>query len=497
MEDKFDAFRVVTAQVSNIHATADLAALSSEEVKTFMRLAARLRQEADRVLACGSAEINQRSRRELGEAGLAKAEGFTNPQTLIAALTGSTKADARKIDHLGRSLMDVSPGSMPQTAGSADAGPDGSSDIGPVQRPWFAAITEQMRSGAISPDRFEALRSGLGSSSDTVTGEALAAAARRILECLHPDDLPETVYRDAANARAFLDRAGVAEKERQQFAKQEAKVWTDREGMVHLRATFAPEDGAWVKNTLDLVLGPRIGGPRFVHGKAAAAAKTLVDDERSTEQIRASVLVDLLKTGALTDENVILSQKRPAVQIVVTASELTRANGDGVAFIQGTGIPVSMNTVAKLACDTGMVAIVRDADGSPLDLGREVRLYTRAQRAVLAALQGGCARNGCDAPSTFCEVHHLNHWSEGGKTDINDGVLLCRFHHMQLHNGGHRITRVAGEPYEEAYFWIPSPLSDPQQTPIKLRFRGVAHHNTQATYAPHVAHTELPAARSL
>jgi hypothetical protein len=502
MEDVFDTLRAVTTQVSNMHATSDLAALSSDELKTFMRLAARLRQETDRVLACGSAEINQRSRRELGGAGLAKAEGFVNPQSLIAALTGSTKADARKIDHLGKSLMHASPGSFPQAPGSAGAGVDGpngttddarpgdagkvdagSGGAGPVQTPWFAAITEQMRSGAISPDRFEALRSGLGSSSDSVPGAALAAAAQRILNCLHPEDLPETVYRDAANARAFLDRAGVAEKERQQLAKQEAKVWTDREGMVHLRATFAPEDGAWVKNTLDLVLGPRIGGPRFVHGKAATAAKTLVDDERSTEQIRASVLIDLLKTGALTDENVILSQKRPAVHVVVTATELTRPNGDGVAFIQGTGIPVSMQTVARLACDTGMVAIVRGADGSPLDLGREVRLYTRAQRVVIAALQGGCAKDGCDAPATFCEVHHLNHWSEGGKTDINDGVLLCRFHHMQLHNGGHRIIRVAGKPYEDAYFWIPSTLSDPQQTPIKLRFRGAARYDAEAASA--------------
>ena len=511
MEDKFDTLRAVTAQVSNIHVSADLVSLSSEEVKTFMRLAARLRQEADRVLACGSAEINQRSRRELGGAGLAKAEGFANPQTLIAALTGSTKADARKIDHLGKSLMDASPTSFPPATGSADAGADGpgeagddaelgdtgSGDAGPMRPPWFAAITEQMRSGAITPDRFEALRAGLGSSSDTVPGEALAAAAQRILDCLHPEDLPETVYRDAANARAFLDRAGVAEKERQQLARQEAKVWTDREGMVHLRATFAPEDGTWVKNALDLVLGPRIGGPRFVHGKAAAAATTLVENERSTDQIRASVLVDLLKTGALADENAILSQKRPAVQVVVTAAELARPDGGGVAFIQGTGIPVSMNMVSRLACDTGLVPIVRNADGSPLDLGREVRLYTRAQRVVIATLQGGCVAPGCDAPASFCEVHHLQHWSEGGKTDINDGILLCRFHHMQLHNHGHRIIRIPGRKYEESYYWVPSALRDPGQTPIKLRFRGVARHNAQATHEPHEAHTVLPAARSL
>jgi hypothetical protein len=483
----FDLLAAITAQLSNIRASTDLTALTADELKTFMRLTSSLRQEADRVLAHGSAEINQRSRRELGGAGMAKAEGFVNPQSLIAALTGGTKADARKIDHLGKSLMDASPASFPPTAGSTE--PE-SSEVGVTETeamrlPWFAGITELMGSGAITPDRFEALRSGLGSSSETVPAEALAAAAERILQCLHPEDLPELVYRDAANARAFLDRAGVAEKEREQLAKQEAKVWTDRDGMVHLRATFAPEDGDWFKNTLDLILGPRIGGPRFVHGRAVSAASSIEDDPRSTEQIRASVLVDLFKAGALTDQNAILSQKRPAVQIVVAADELTRPDGDGVAFIQGTAIAVSMATVARLACDTGVVPVVRNSDGSPLDLGREVRLYTRAQRLVISALQGGCARDGCNAPASFCEVHHLHHWSDGGKTDVNDGVLLCRFHHMQLHNYGHRIVRVAGRSYEDSYYWIPSKLSDPEQTPIKLRFRGVAHHNAQGTHDAH------------
>jgi hypothetical protein len=251
--------------------------------------------------------------------------------------------------------------------------------------------------------------------------------------------------------RAFLDRAGVAEQERQQRAHQEAKVWTDRDGLVHLRATFAPEDGAWFTNTLNLILGPRIGGPRFVHGKAAKAAKNIEDDDRSTEQIRASILVDLLKAGALTDQNAILSQKRPAVQVIVTAAELARPGGDGIAFIQGTGIPVSMSTVERLACDTGVVPLVRNEDGSPLDLGRE--------------------------------------------------VLLCRFHHMRLHNQGHQIKRVPDHRYENSYYWVPSALSGAEQTPTKLRFRGVSHHtgrivsNGPPRWAEHGGEQPMTAAR--
>lgn len=457
-----------------------------------MAVASDLRREVDRALACGAAEINRRSSRELGGAGLARTEGFANSQSLIAALTGATKADARKIDNLGWAVMHASPDQFPPAQGSdgrvgergegdmaSDAGhrAEGGDDL--MTRPWFGAITDLMRSGAISPDRFEALRNGLGDASDVITPGDLAATAERILDCLHPLDAPELVYRDARNARALLDRDGVVDQERELLAKQEAKIWSDRDGMVHLRASFAPEDGAWFKNTLDLILGPKIGGPRLVHGKSASTAAAIERDPRTTEQIRASVLVSLLKAGALVDDSALLAQKRPTVQVIVRADELSRPNGDGVGFIEGTGIPVSMKTIDRLVCDTGYVPVIHDLNGAPLDLGREVRLFSSKQRLAIAGVQGGCGIPGCGAPPSFCEVHHIDHWCEGGKTNVDDGVLLCRFHHMQLHNHGHRIVKVESERYEDRYYWVPSAAHDPAQTPVKLRFRGVAHHNAQ------------------
>jgi hypothetical protein len=397
MENIFDALRVIDTQLSNTRSAADLPSFSDEELKAFMRLAARVRQEADRVLACGAAEINQRSRHDLGAAGLAKAEGHVNPQTMIAALTGASKTEARKLDRLGKSIMHASPVEHGLEENELVlVGADGlHAADGPVVRPWFSDITDRLRAGQISPDRFEALRSGLGDVTDAVDGAALAAAAERILDLLHPEDLPETVFRDARQARALLDRAGVVEEERQQMAAQEARIWSSRDGMVHLRADFAPEDGTWLKNTLDLLLGPRIGGPRLVTGRAAEHAKVVENDPRSTEQIRAAAIISVLKAGVGVDENAVLAQKRPAVQIVVAAAELTRPGDDGVAFIEGTGIPVSMSTVNRLVCDSGYVPVVLNADGSPLDLGREVRLFTQKQRLVIATLQGGCVWSGC------------------------------------------------------------------------------------------------------
>jgi hypothetical protein len=502
MEAMFDTVRAITASVSMVPASIDPGSLNASELSTLVRELGRLRQETERVLAWSAAEVNRRSRVSFGGAGLAKAAGYVNSEAMIAVLTGTNKAEARKIDRLGRSLMQTTDAPADDVTASEGGQPEAAAGA----LPWFTVVTELMVDGAISPDRCEAIRAGLGEANDSVTHEALAAAASRLLELLHPDDSPETVFRDARQTRALLDRAGVAENETELQARQEAKVWTSRDGMVHLRADFAPEDGAWLKNTLDLILGPRIGGPRFAAPTAGtttaasigdetrvdettqAAARTITDDPRSTEQLRAATLVSLLKAGVEVDDNAILARKRPTVQVIITSEQLTRPNNDGVAFIEGSRYPVTKRTIDRLICDTGYTPLITDGtSGSPLDLGRDVRLFTPTQRTTLATLQGGCVWNGCDKPPALCEAHHINPWAQRGKTNIHDGVLLCRYHHQQLHNHNWRITRTIEKPrqpeqagqleprYEDSYWLVPPPSQDPDQKPIPLRFRPTAH----------------------
>jgi hypothetical protein len=468
MEAVFDDLRAIEARLSNACSSVNLSGASSDELKTLMRLTSQVKNATDRVLALGAAEIHQRSRRELGPAGMAKAEGHVNPQSMIALLTGCSRSEAKKLDGLGRSIMQATP--LPQS----NEGP-AESDDSPIVPPWHAAISARMIAGEITPDRFEALRSGLGEPTAEVSATALSAAADQVLSFLHPDDLPETVYRDARAARALLDRAGVAEMENEQYNRQQAKIWRDREGMVHLSAVFAPEDGTFVKNALDLLLGPRIGGPRLADKNAMAEARLLQDDPRSVEQLTAGALVELVRAGAGVEHSTVLAKKRPAVQIVVTASELTRPDGDGVAFIEGTGIPVTMNTVDRLVCETGYRAVVIAGDGSPLDLGREHRLFQPAQRVVLNAVQGGCVWPGCEKTPSFCEIHHIEHWHTGGKTDIQDGVLLCKHHHLLLHSNRWKVHRTTSvdDRYENRYWLTPPRSIDPAQQPRRLVFSGV------------------------
>jgi len=69
-----------------------------------------------------------------------------------------------------------------------------------------------------------------------------------------------------------------------------------------------------------------------------------------------------------------------------------------------------------------------------LDVGRESRFYTKPQRVVLDERDKTCTAVGCDWPAWMCHAHHDIRWSRGGKTDIDNGRLLCPRHHGYAHS---------------------------------------------------------------
>jgi hypothetical protein len=47
---------------------------------------------------------------------------------------------------------------------------------------------------------------------------------------------------------------------------------------------------------------------------------------------------------------------------------------------------------------------------------------------------------GCDAPTWWCEAHHLLHRAFGGETTLENSGLLCERHHGKVH-AGFRVDR--------------------------------------------------------
>jgi hypothetical protein len=73
----------------------------------------------------------------------------------------------------------------------------------------------------------------------------------------------------------------------------------------------------------------------------------------------------------------------------------------------------------------------------PLDIGYSESVPAGIRNAVILRDRKCRWAGGCDQPAGACEVHHIKHKANGGKTSTKDCVLLCTFHHqIAIHRWG-------------------------------------------------------------
>ncbi len=129
-----------------------------------------------------------------------------------------------------------------------------------------------------------------------------------------------------------------------------------------------------------------------------------------------------------------------AVTITIDLDALRR--GLGVATTD-TGETITAAEARRLACTAGLLPAVLGTDSEVLDLGRTSRLFSPAQRRAMALRDKTCRAEGCDTPAAWCEAHHANQpWSTGGRTDLDDGALLCSWHHHRAHDPDYGHQRL-------------------------------------------------------
>jgi hypothetical protein len=75
-----------------------------------------------------------------------------------------------------------------------------------------------------------------------------------------------------------------------------------------------------------------------------------------------------------------------------------------------------------------------------LDIGVSASIPGHIRRAVQLRARH-CEWPGCGKPPAHCDVHHLRHQADGGKTSVSNCVLLCQFHHdICIHRWGWRLV---------------------------------------------------------
>ncbi len=413
--------------------------MSDDEVVSLLTEASAIVACADRLKVVSAAVISERSAAPHG--GLAGTRGHRSPVTLVQQITGGTQADASRTVRVGKSLLDI----------GEDSGISEEPDV-PPRFVWHAELRAAMLSGRLTVAQHDAIRRGLGDPPEgDEAAEVWAIAAQQLSD--EAAGLPvEDLAKRARSTRDALDPIAAEERFAKRFAARSWRQWTDADGGVHARIDFDDEMGAWVQAIRDAALRPRRGGPRFLTDEERAAAELLEHDPRTNEQLEYDLMMDVIRAGALASAADVFGARQPGVRLVAVQDAVGPRDAYGrllaVGYTEDGGVAVPGSVLDRALCETASVIVTVDTCGNPLDVGREARLFNPPQKLTLAVRDGGCLWPGCDRPPSYCEAHHCDHWVEDhGRTDVDRGVLLCRFHHLLLHNQGWRITRDGHGPF--------------------------------------------------
>jgi hypothetical protein len=268
----------------------------------------------------------------------------------------------------------------------------------------------------------------------TPDGVRLLAQARR----RHPDEfaIHEPVFAEIAQYLSIQDlRIAVehweqqidyptavaklkAQRERRRFSM--SQTW---EGMWHLSGELDPETGSIVDTAIRSI----------VDRENVEASRPDSADVRYPWQRRADALGDLCTHWLQhSDTTGTSGGSKPHITITTTLETLLGLKRD---IPRIDGLAIDPDDLQRLTCDAGVIRMILDADGEPLDVGRRYRTVTPAIRRALDVRDEGCTWTGCEAPASWCDAHHIVHWTNGGETSLDNMTLLCRTHHRATHQG--------------------------------------------------------------
>ncbi len=295
------------------------------------------------------------------------------------------------------------------------------------------AIKERFADGSLTPGEVDALVNAADKVGPEVVNsdQSLLEAADRML----PDSFNRHVRR-WSNQK--LIEAGLDPFERQ-LRTREAKMWVEKDTDLGVILAKLPRPQfEQVRQAID---------KRFLHHIRHGNGNGLSPgEERTPQQVLADVVYELLtnrdaSTGQpLAPDSGI--KAKASVQLILTAPFGTIDGTDPRGQVEMIGVgPVPRSILRTLSPDTALAGMVFDRSGRPLWLGRNRRLANAAQRLAVAIRDGGCYE--CGAPMHRCDLHHIAEWHrDGGRTDVDNLVAICRPHHKFLEANNLRIQRT-------------------------------------------------------
>ena len=408
----------------------DVAGLGHDDLLAAHEEVTRLGRFASALQARFSSEIARRSSADLPGGGLARQQGFGSAGALIAKATGTTQAQARRSIEAGQAIAPR----VPEAA------------------PPYPAIADAVLAGVMSVDIAGIIASGLDSITDSMPSRELHDLEARLVNRAQRMGVNE-VRRMVARAIARADVARLEERQQRQYEERYLTWSEDHTGMVTLSARLDTVTAAPLRTAIEQIVTHDFRARREQDPQEA--------DQRTVGQMRADALFSICRhaIGCAGTEQAGI---RTALVVRIDRKDLEA--GGGVGEIDGVSQPISVGQLRRIAGDAGVIPAVLGGPSEILDLGRTVRLFSRAQRLAMLERDGGCAK--CHAPPEHCEAHHIEWWDSGGRSDLGNGVMLCTRCHHDVHRQGWGINATPSR-----VEFVPPRSIDPERRP---RIGGVA-----------------------
>ena len=266
----------------------------------------------------------------------------------------------------------------------------------------------------LSPDQRRVVEESLVSKAEVLAPQSLRRAARRALEAVEADTAKVDEHENAL----------VRDEETAALARTRLTLHDNGDGTVTGHFTVPELHGHLLRKILETMTAPRRG--KLGASQAQAGEQGLRTDWDHARGLAFCDLVEHLPTDRL--------HGKVAATVVVMVDESVMRGALKVAGLD-TGVSLSAGEARRLACGAGILPVVLRGASLPLDLGSSRRLFSEAQRIALGITHQTCAAHGCGRPFAWCELHHRRPWQLGGKTDLDQAVPLCWFHHRRIHDG--------------------------------------------------------------
>lgn len=271
-------------------------------------------------------------------------------------------------------------------------------------------------------------------------------AITRVEDVQHEDELVELAQNATAAQLERIVRsyrsAVLAESDAARVLEERflALEWED-DGSLRVRGRLPADQGALLMKAVELVAEQLRADAREEEASPEGASAEAPAPAGARRADALSVLAD---QALAAQQHGRTGGDRVQLVVRVDADALAASEDDdhrtpGCCDFDG-GPPLSRTTARRLACDASVVRMV-ERDGEPLSVGRKTRSIPPALRRALRARDGGCRFPGC-THDRFIDAHHIEHWADGGATDLKNLVHLCTHHHRLLHEGGFSVRPV-------------------------------------------------------